>query len=141
MEDYLVYLSSQYHIDHSKIILDITDYELLNPSGKIIKSLLKLKELGYKISLKGFASGNINIELISILQPNYIKINQILLQKSITDSNMKNSLSFLLDYIKSSNIKSIVVGVEDENILNQARELGFDYAQGFYIEKPSNHLV
>jgi len=140
MEDYLVYISSKYNISHNKIILDITDYELLNPEGKNVKSLLRLKELGYKISLKGFASGNINIELISILEPDYIKINQILLQKSILDSNLRNALSFLLEYIKHSKIKSIIVGVEDEEILNEARILGFEYAQGFYIQKPSSLL-
>jgi len=140
IEDYLVHLSSLYNITHSNIILDITDYELLNPEGKNVKSLLRLKKLGYKISLKGFASGNINIELISILEPDYIKINQILLQKSILDKKLKTALVFLLEYIKHLNIKSIIVGVEDDEILNEAKSLGFDYAQGFYIQKPSSLL-
>jgi len=141
MEDYLVYLSSRYKVEHSNVILDITDYELLKPESRNVKALLRLKELGYKIALKGFASGNINIELISILEPDYIKINQILLQKSLADKKMKNALTFLLNYIKHSNIETIIVGVEDEEILNEAKELGFDYAQGFYIEKPSEHLA
>ena len=139
--DYLVYLSSSFSIEHSRIILDITNYELLDPCGKIVKTLFRLKELGYKISLKGFATGNINIELISMLEPDFIKIHQVLLQKAILDSNLKNSLSFLIQYTKQAKIKSIVVSVEDEKILSEAIELGFDYAQGYFIEKPSSKLV
>ncbi|MCX6051209.1 MAG: EAL domain-containing protein [Campylobacterales bacterium] len=140
MKDYLVYLSNQYKVEYSRVILDIMHYESLEASSSVVKSLLKLKEMGFKIALKGFASANINIELLSILQPEYIKINQILLQKSLIDPNMKNVLSFLLDYINKVNIKSILVGVESEEILNEGRKLGFHYAQGYFIKEPSSEL-
>ena len=135
--DYLVYLCTQYNIEHSRVILNIVDHESLNPSGRIVKALLKLKDLGFKIALKGFATGSINFELISIIQPDYIKISQILLEKSLVDSNMKSILSFLLEYIKSAKIKSILVGIENKKILEEGRKLGFNYAQGYFIERPS----
>jgi len=140
MEDYLIYLSSQFKIDRKRIILDISNYEILNPTGKIVESLLRLKDLGFKIAFKEFGNGNINLELISILKPDYIKINQILLQKSLVDENMKYILTFLLNYIKDTNIKSILVGVENEDILDTARELGFNYIQGYLIGRPSSEL-
>ena len=140
MKDYLVFLSNQYKIECSRVILDIMNYESLEASSSMVKSLLKLKEMGFKIALKGFASTNINIELLSILQPEYIKINQVLLQKSLIDPNMKSILSFLLDYTNKVNIKSILVGVESEDVLNEGRKLGFHYAQGYFIKQPSNEL-
>ncbi len=140
MKDYLVYLSNQYKVEFSRVVLDIMHYESLEVSSNVVKSLLQLKEMGFKIALKGFASANINIELLSILQPDYIKINQVLLQKSLVDPNMKNALSFLLDYIHTVNIKSILVGVESEDILNEGRKLGFHYAQGYFIKEPSGEL-
>lgn len=140
IKEYLVYLSTQYKIDHSRIILDIMNYESFKLSGKTVKSLLELKKLGHKIALKGFAAGSINIELLSILQPEYIKIDQILLEKSLTDPIMRSSLSFLLNYTKTANIKSILVGVETEKILNEGKKLGFNYAQGYFIKRPSDKL-
>lgn len=139
-QDYLVYLSTLYDIHHSRVILDIINHESLNPTGKIVKSLLRLKSLGYKIALKGFASGSINIELISILQPDYIKINQELLKRSEVDINLGSMFSFLLEYTKKADIKSILVGVESENILQEGRKLGFDYVQGYLIKEPSDKL-
>ncbi|MFA6191234.1 MAG: EAL domain-containing protein [Sulfurimonas sp.] len=140
MKDYLVYLCSQYKVQCNRVILDIVNYELLKPSSHVVKSLVTLKEFGFRIGLKGFATSNINIELLSILQPEYIKINQVLLQKSLTDANMKKFLSFILDYTKNENIKSILVGVETAEMLEEGKSLGIQYAQGYFIKEPLNVL-
>lgn len=140
IKDYLVYLSSQYKISYDRIILDIMNYDSLRPEGDVMKSFLELKKLGCKVALKGFATANINIELLSLLQPDYIKINQLLLQKSLTDNNMKKTLVFLIDYASKMDIKSILVGVETEELLNEGRKLGIHYAQGYFIKEPSNEL-
>ncbi len=140
MENYLLYLCSKYEIKHSRVILDILNYEDLEQSSKIFSSLMRLKKHGFKIALKGFATGSINIELLCILQPEYIKINQILILKSIEDSNIKSALSSLLDHTRSVHIKSILVGVETQDVLNEGRKFGFDYVQGYFIGKPSAEL-
>jgi len=116
------------------------NYESLKPSSKIFKSLLRLKDLGFKVALKEFAMGSINIELISLLQPDYIKVNQILIQRSLTDQKIQDMLKFLLNYTKSINIKSILVGVETQNILDEGKKIGFDYVQGYLIAKPSSEV-
>lgn len=138
IEDYLKYLGSHFKIDNERVVLDIRNYESLKPSSRSVKAILRLKEAGYKIALKGFATSNINIELLSILKPDYIKIDQIIMIKSLTDPNMKALLLFLLEYTNSANIKSILVGVEDEKILYEGRKLGFNYAQGYFIGRPSD---
>ena len=140
IKDYIVYLSKQYNVDFHRIILDIIHYESFNSSGKMVTSLLELKELGCKIALKEFATTNINIELLSILKPEYIKINQMLLQKSLTDKTLQNTLEFLLKYINNMGIKSILVAVETEEILNEAKKIGIDYIQGYLIKQPSSEL-
>ena len=141
IEEYIIYLSSYYNIEKQRIVLDIEDFSTLSKDGKIVKSLLRLKDLGYKIAFKKFGSGNINLEMILILKPDYIKVNQILIQKSLEDKNMKNMLIAFLDYMKKSNVETILVGVESKEILETAKEFGFDYAQGYYISDPSSDLV
>jgi len=140
IKEYLVYLNSQYKIEANRVILNIMNHEKLKASSSTVKVLLELKELGYRLSLKGFATGNINIELLSILEPDYIKINQLFLQKSLENSHMQKALSFLLSYVKETNIKTILVGIENETFLNEGRKLGFDYIQGYFIKRPSETL-
>lgn len=139
--DYLLYLSSRFKIEHDRVILDVLHHENINPTGRRIKTILKLKDLGFKIALKGFASASVNMELMLIIQPNYIKIDQILVQKSLLDEHTKSMLSFLLQYTSKENIQSILVNVEDKNILDEGRKLGFDYVRGYFIAKPSDALV
>ncbi|MEA2091333.1 MAG: EAL domain-containing protein, partial [Campylobacterota bacterium] len=67
-------------------------------------------------------------------------INQLLIQKASTDINMKSMLHFLLEYTKKADIKSILVDVETEQILNEGRKLGFNYAQGYFTGEPSDKL-
>ena len=139
-KEYLTYLCAKHSIEPSRVILDIINYESLQPSRKRVKFWLDLKAAGFKLAIKGFGSGNMNIEVLSILQPKYIKVNQLLLRKSLSDANIKRSLLFSLDYAKNANITTILVGVEDEEILNEGRKLGFDYIRGYLTQKPSSVL-
>ncbi|MCW8891032.1 MAG: EAL domain-containing protein, partial [Sedimenticola sp.] len=40
------------------------------------------------------------------------------------------------DVARALNLKTIAEWVEDEAVMDLLRELGIDYAQGFYVEKP-----
>jgi len=140
MKNYLVYLSSRYKVEYSRVVLNIMNDDLQKLSSKGFESLLELKKLGYKIAVKMFLISSINVELLTVLEPEYIKIEQVLLQKSSYDLKIKKILSFLLEYIKHEGIKTILSGVESEKILDEGRKLGFDYAQGYFIKKPSDIL-
>ncbi len=140
MKDYLVYLSSLYNIEHNRVILNIMNHEKLQHLGKTVKVLLELKELGFQLALKGFGTGSINIELVSKLLPHYIKIDANILQKSLSDANIRAMVAFLINYTKQVAIKSIVVGVESQAIVEIAKELGIEYIQGYLIQKPSSSL-
>ncbi len=140
IEGYLNHLTHQYNVDKSRIILDIRDYNSLKANSAKTKTILKLKKLGYKISLKDFGASNINIEILSILKPDYIKINKILIHNAENDPHLKQALEFLIEYINKVGIKSILVGVESQATLERARELGFTYLQGFYIARPCREL-
>lgn len=140
LEEYLAYLNVHYKIDYSRVVLGITSYDSFQPDGKIVKRLLRLKKMGYKIALKEFGKGNINIEILSILQPDYLKIDQILIQKSLSDPHLKAIVSSLFNYVIDTDIKTVLSGVESEEILNAGKALGIGYAQGYYIKRPSEEL-
>jgi EAL domain-containing protein (putative c-di-GMP-specific phosphodiesterase class I)/response regulator of citrate/malate metabolism len=140
IKEYQIYLSSKYKIDASRVVLNIINHERLKASNLIVQELIALKKLGYKLALKGFASGNINIEILSILKPDYIIIDTLLLQKALNNSYMKKALSFILDYTKDANIKTILTGIENQKMLKESKKLGFNYVQGNFIKEPLDVL-
>jgi len=141
MKNYIVYLCSKYNIKSHRVILNVIDSELLEAKSKSLKTLLEFKKLGYRTVLKDFGISHINLEMLMILEPEYIKINQSLLKRTLTNEKAKKLLSFFMDYAKSVDMKTILVGVEEEQVLEIGRELGFDYAQGYLLGRPSNKLI
>ena len=140
LEEYLEQLNSKYKIDRSRIILDILDHDSLKPNSSKTKKILKLKDQGYKISLKDFKVGRINVEVLSLLKPDYIKVDKATVENAQNDQITKEALMFLVEYTKKVGIKTILVGVDSEDIFNVSKSLDFDFLQGFYIAKPSKKL-
>lgn len=139
MKNYLVELSLKYKINNNRIILNIVDSELLK--GKSIETLIEFKKLGFKVLLKDFATTNINIDLLTILEPEYIKIKQSMIERSLVEPKVKKIISFLINLAKDLDIKSIIIGVESKEFLDEGASLGFDYAQGYLLGKPADKII
>jgi len=140
IESYLQSLNSRYNIPNERVILNITNTPSLKPDSAILNRLLHLKEMGYKIALKEFGKEAIRIDTLSLLKPDFIKFDQELIQKGLLNSALREIIISILEYTKRAHIKSILVGIENEAILKEGRELGFDYAQGYYIGVPKDTL-
>ena len=140
LEEYLTKLNIHFNIPCERIILDITNYSLMKPNGNRLNHLVRLKEIGYKIALKGFGKETIRIDVLSLLQPDFIKFDQDMIQAACSHSYLKDVITFILKYAKHANIKTILVGVEDERSLQTGRELGFDYLQGYFIGTPKEDI-
>jgi len=138
--EYLLYLCSRFEIEHKRVILNILNSQEMRVTGKRVGTILIFKELGFQIALKGFTNGDINMELIATIKPNYIKIDQLLLLKSLADKDMKMMLSSLLEIASKADIKTILYNVENREVLDEARALGFDSVQGYLLAKPSETL-
>ncbi len=141
MKNYIIYLCSKYNIKPNRVVLNVIDSQLLDAKSKSLKTLLEFKKLGYKTVLKDFGISHINLEILMILEPEYVKINQSLLKRALKNKKAKKLLSFFINYAKDVDMKTILVGVEEQEILEIGKELGFDYAQGYLLGRPSDKLT
>ncbi|SNZ08914.1 EAL and modified HD-GYP domain-containing signal transduction protein [Persephonella hydrogeniphila] len=109
----------------NKIVLEISSVEKINKF--IIDSINKVKEKGFQVALD-------NVSFNELLSPalesvDFVKVNI----KNYTDLELKE----LVDFLKKYSIKLIAVKVETEKDYFFTKELGFDYFQGFFFEKPT----
>ncbi len=141
MKNYIIYLSSKYAIGANKIVLNIIDGEKLTINSKSLDTLFAFKKLGYNVVLKGFGVSNINLEMLMILEPEYIRINQSLIKRARKNEKARSLLTFFMNYTKEAGIKTILVGVEEQAVLDEGRKFGFDYAEGFLLGRPSENLI
>ena len=134
----------------TKFILDLLDktgvgpwiiFELLESEGienykEVMNFTEQVKSYGAKIAIDDFGSGYSNFERIVELQVDFIKIDGSLIKNIDHNDDMKIITKTIINFAKELGIKTVAEYVHSEEVLNQVKLLGADYAQGFYIGKP-----
>ena len=97
---------------------------------------LKLHSYGIKIALDDFGSGYSNFAHILNLPIDYIKIDASLISNINKDKNSRIMVETIVELAHRLKIETIAEYVSSKEILDIIKEIGIDYAQGFYIGKP-----
>ncbi|GAC1562881.1 MAG: EAL domain-containing protein [Herpetosiphon sp.] len=93
---------------------------------------------GFHVALDDIGSGYSSLNLIHELRPDYIKLDMKLIQNVDTDPYKALIVRKLLETAGELGIKTVVEGVETVGQLDWVREHGADYAQGYFIARPSS---
>lgn len=109
---------------------DFENYEL------VYDFCMKVRSYGIKIALDDFGSGYANFSHILNLPVDYIKIDASLISDIDRNHNSRIMVETIVDLAKKLHVDTIAEFVSSKEILDVIRELGVDYAQGFYIGKP-----
>jgi len=124
-------------IKSEEICFEITERESLGSVFNIQRSIYMLLEKGFKIAIDDFGSGYSNFEYITIIKPDYIKIDGSLISKMLQSQDVEILVKHIVLFSKELNIKTVAEFVSSEEILKKVKELGVDYGQGFYLGRPT----
>lgn len=124
-----------------RMVLEIVESEEMEDNEYISDVIHKFKNMGTKISIDDFGSGYSNYEYLISLQADYLKIDGSITKLIVTDNRTLDVVKSIAEFAKKSNIKIIAEFVSDEDIDKVLREVGVDYAQGFYYGKPQAELI
>ncbi|MCD6191774.1 MAG: bifunctional diguanylate cyclase/phosphodiesterase [Sulfurimonas sp.] len=109
---------------------DFVNYDDVNKFCKRVHSY------GIKIALDDFGSGYSNFAHILNLPIDYIKIDASLISHIGKDKNSRIMVETIVELAHRLEIETIAEYVSSKEILDIIKEIGIDYAQGFYIGKP-----
>lgn len=117
------------------IILEVTEDEYLD-EVEVQKNLKFFKEKGFGLAIDDFGTGYSNLGQLAKVDCCYIKIDRSFVQ-DIEYSSIKSSLiPHIVNMSKELNISILAEGVENENQWHILRNLGVNYAQGWFFGKP-----
>ena len=122
------------------VIFEILESEGIENYDAVLSFIQKVKSYGAKIAIDDFGSGYSNFERISELRVDYIKIDGSLIKNIDKNEEMKIIAKTIVTFAKELGIKTIAEYVHSAEVLSCVQEIGIDYAQGFYIGKPSATL-
>lgn len=115
-------------LDKDRFILNIL--EDITLTEEVIKKIVDYKKKGFLFSLEHFdSSARMLIKFQRLF--NYIDI----IKMDIITSEFEN-LEKVMKKFKSTRIKLLAQGVESREDLEDCIEMGFDYFQGNYLDKP-----
>lgn len=126
----------KYQINPQLIGLEIIESVATSSVVDIKKMMNDLIKYGFCFYLDDYGKGYSNIEYITNLPFEYIKIDKSLIASYSTNSTMKLFLDGIIEILKKTNRYVIVEGAETKEHVDILRSLGVKYIQGFYYQVP-----
>lgn len=135
LADQVLETLERYHVMPNQINLEITETAVSYSQKAMMDNLKALTEAGISFSLDDFGTGYSNMWRIASLPLEIVK-----LDKSFTALEDNPKLLIVLKntvkMIKDMNMKIVVEGIENEQLVEQFSELQCEYIQGYYYSKP-----
>jgi len=128
-------IRKKYNIEPDYIEIEITE-GMYTDNNEIMKDFInKLHKKGYKVSLDDFGSGYSNISALSKLNFDTIKFDRGFFN-DIKNEKETMIIKTMVKLVKKLNMKVLCEGVETADYEAYLTEIGCDYIQGYYYDKP-----
>jgi hemerythrin-like metal-binding protein len=120
-------------INPADLILEISELALMNDTSASLDILNRLRMKGFSLSLDEFGTGYSS--LIKLYQAPFaeLKIDRQFINNLPHDADAIAIVRICLLLAKELKMKTVAVGVENEDILTQLQSLGCDYGQGSHL--------
>jgi len=125
----------QSNLKPQDVVLELTESEKIDDIDMLKETIKYYKSVGFSIALDDFGTGYNSLNILSQIEPDYIKF-PIELIKGIARSKLKwQIVRGTMDMAIKNGIRTIAEGVETKEDLEVVLELGIDYSQGFLLAK------
>jgi diguanylate cyclase (GGDEF)-like protein/PAS domain S-box-containing protein len=138
-EDFLAFVVEQIEetgVDARRICFEITETAAISKLDAAIHFMTVLKEKGCRFILDDFGSGLSSFSYLRDLPVDFLKIDGELMQNMLED-RVKRALVESINQIGHVlGLQTIAEWVENRQTLDVLKELGVDYAQGYWLCRP-----
>ena len=140
ISSYIIDMLKEYNIA-PKVVFEIVESEGIQDFEYVNNFIDSVKKLGCKIAIDDFGSGYSNFEYLIKLNADYIKIDGSLIKDILLNKNNQEIVITIVDFAKRQGFKTIAEFVSSKEIFYKVKELGLDYAQGYYIHEPKPEIL
>lgn len=127
----------KYNIDPADLVFEVVETERILDVEHLKKVLNQYKKEGMKVALDDVGSGFSSVDMLELLQPDYVKIDRSYISFCDQDDEKKKFLKETNERAQSLGILTLAEGIERVEEFELCQTLGFDFAQGYLVGKPS----
>ncbi len=134
--EYLVNLLEIAEVDRDSVCFEITETSAIANLNSATQFMRTVKALGCRFALDDFGSGLSSFAYLKNLPVDYLKIDGAFVKDIATDPIDFAMVRSIADVGKVMGKDIIAEYVESEEVLAKVKDIGIDYAQGYYIGAP-----
>lgn len=126
----------EFNVSPRQIIFEITETSAISDFHKASKLINSVRELGCRFSIDDFGIGMSSFFYLKTLPIDVIKIDGTFIQDINTDRINEAMVEAINNVGNIMNVPTVAEFVETKEEFNKLRELGINFAQGYYISEP-----
>jgi diguanylate cyclase (GGDEF)-like protein len=115
---------------------EITESMMMANPAEGLEVLEQLAGLGLRLAVDDFGTGYSSLAYLKRLPVSELKIDRSFVREMDVDASDRGIVRSTIDLARHLRLSVVAEGVESAATLAELRELGCDYAQGFFISPP-----
>jgi EAL domain-containing protein (putative c-di-GMP-specific phosphodiesterase class I) len=120
------------------ICFEITETAAISNLTRVVHFMQSLKALGCMFSLDDFGSGLSSFTYLKNLPVDYLKIDGQFIRNVAEDAVDESMVKAIREVGHAMGIETIAERVETKKVLEKLGSLGIEFAQGYYIARPTS---
>ncbi|MGB2078420.1 MAG: sensor domain-containing protein [Vibrio sp.] len=134
--DQLLYILAQTQLPASALAIEITEGVLLEDSDQVIEQLNLIRAHGIEIALDDFGTGYSSLSYLKGLPIHKLKIDRSFIIDVPHNMESNNIVKAIVVMANSMKLDVVVEGLEEIEQVDQLKDFGCQYGQGFYLARP-----
>ncbi|MHC1695399.1 MAG: GGDEF domain-containing protein [Eubacteriales bacterium] len=130
----------KYSINPNNIVFEITERKAIINMGEFMNAISYYKGQDYQIAIDDAGAGYSGLNLISNVQPHYLKLDMHLI-RGIDKNPTKHALvKSMYEFSRTTATYLIAEGIETPEELQTLINIGVPYGQGYFIQRPNPEI-
>ncbi|WP_239175468.1 putative bifunctional diguanylate cyclase/phosphodiesterase [Actinoplanes cyaneus] len=122
-------------MEPAQLLVEVTETALFG-GGVAVAAVETLHRAGVRIALDDFGTGHSSLGLLRTVPVDVLKVDKSFVDEIIAGGRPPVIVDALIHVSKGLGLRAVAEGVETAEQADYLRELGYEYAQGYYFGRP-----
>jgi len=123
-----------------RLILELTEAVAVQDYNRFCMAVAYYRDQGYKIAIDDFGVGYGGLKMLSMIEPDYVKIDRHFVSNIDRASVRYNLVDMIATACHRMGIQVVAEGVERPEELQVLLDMGIEFLQGYHLAPPAGQL-
>ncbi len=128
------------NLNKKQVCFELSERNTLKDPSSITGMVNRYHQEGFDIAIDDFGTGIAGFQLLYYTETNFIKIDRFFIENINKDPKKRLFCSSIINMAHLMGIKVIAEDIETKNEYYTCKEIGADFIQGYFVQKPQLDL-